>query len=211
MCIFGSGDGGAKALAAQQQKQADEARADQTAKAASLKQGMGNIDNAFSGFNDDYFNNLAKQYTDYAQPQLDDQYNEQKKNLTYALARGSNLNSSVAGDQQALLDRQYAQNETGLQSTGMGYASQARKDVQANKNDVVSQLNASYDANAANTSALSAAKALAAPVQFSPLGQLFTNISAVAAQNKIASDATPSYGNYGTRLYGGGSSSYGVT
>lgn len=209
MCIFGGGGGASKDLARQQQQQADEARADQARKAASLKQGMGNIDNAFAGFNDDYFANLSKSYRDYAKPQLDDQYEEAKKNITYSLARKGNLNSTVAGDQMALLDRQYANNETSLEGTGMDYANAARRDVQSNKDSVISQLNTSFDSDAANTEALARAKALAAPVSFSPLGQLFTNVSAIAAQNKIASDSNPA--NYGARLFGNRTpGSYGV-
>lgn len=214
MCIFGGGNSGAKQLAAQQQQQADQARADTNRKNAALQTGMGNIDAAFQGFDDNYFNNLAKNYEDYAKPQLQDQYDQQKKNLIYALARKGNLNSTVAGDQQALLDQQNARNLTGIESTGMDYAAQARRDVQAARNDVTGQLNSSYDADAANTAAMAAAKSLAVPVSFSPLGNLFTNVSALAAQNKLATDAGPANSNnpsYGARLFGQRySSSYGV-
>lgn len=211
MCIFGSG-GGDKALAAQQQRQADEARADQNTKAAALRTGNDNINNAFAGFDDNYFNNLSKSYLDFQKPQLDDQYDQQKKNITYSLARNGNLNSSVAGDEGAVLDKQYALNLTGLNSAAGDVANTARRSVQSNKNDVESQLNASYDSDAANTSALAAARTLAAPTSFSPLGNLFTNVSAVAAQSKLASDGASGYGSPGARLFGGSSSSpsYGV-
>lgn len=201
MC-FG-GNGGAKALAAQQEQQVQQARTDADLKAAKLKVGMGNIDSAFSGFDDNYFSNLAKDYENYAKPQLADQYEEQKKNLIYSLARKGNLNSSVYGDQQALLDRQNNTNLTGIAGTGQDYANQARRDVQAARNDVTSQLNSSYDADAANTAALASARSLAVPVSFSPLGNLFTNVSALAAQAKLASDAGTGSNNpgYGARLY----------
>jgi hypothetical protein len=211
MCIFGGGNGGAKALAAQQQQQATEARTDADTKAASLRTGMANINQAFGGFTDDYFNNLAKNYTDYATPQLQDQYDEAKKNIVYALARKGNLASSTYGDQLALLDRQNATAQTGIEGTASDYANQARRDVQSNKNDVISQLNSNYDADAANASALSSAKALAVPVSFSPLGNLFTNISAMAAQNKLASEGNPAATQYGAKLFGSsGGSSYAV-
>jgi hypothetical protein len=214
MCIFGGGNSGAKALAAQQQQQADQARADTTRKNAALETGMGNIKSAFGGFDDTYFQNLAKNYEDYAKPQLDDQYAEQKKNLTYALARHGNLNSSVAGDQTALLDKQYSTGLTGVEGAGADYANQARRDVQAARNDVTGQLNSSYDADAATSAATAAARSLAVPVSFSPLGNLFTNVSALAAQNAIASDASPANGNNpssGARLFSSRyRSSYGV-
>ena len=125
MCIFGGG-GGNRALEKQQQQQADQATADANAKAASLRTGMANINNAFGGFDDNYFANLAKNYTDYAMPQLADQYGDAKKNITFALARKGNLNSTVAGDQYALLDRENATNTTGIESAAQDYANQAR-------------------------------------------------------------------------------------
>lgn len=208
MCIFGGGGGASKDLARQQQQQADEARADQQRKSAALRTGMGNIDNAFAGFNDDYFAKLSQNYRDYAKPQLDDQYGEAKKNIVYSLARKGNLNSTVNGDQMALLDRQYANNETGLEGAASDVANSARRDVQSNKDAVIAQLNTSYDSDAATTEALARAKAVATPISFSPLGQLFTNVSAIAAQNKIAQDSNPA--NYGARLFGGNRNGYGV-
>lgn len=208
MCIFG-GDGGSKALARQQQQQADEARADATARAGRIQTGNANIDQTFGQFNDDYFNKLSKSYLDYAQPQLDDQYTNAKKYITYALARNGTTHSSIAGDEFGDLAKQYATNETGLNSTAADYANRARADVAANKSSVIGQLNASGDADAATTAALSASRVLAAPPSFSPLSALFTNVSALAAQNKLASDSNPATSS-GARLYGAPSTSYGV-
>jgi hypothetical protein len=206
MCFSFGGGGGAKALAAQQQKQADEARQDTERKAAALRKGSANIENAFSGFNDDYFSNLSKSYTDYAMPQLQEQYDEQKKNLIYALARKGNLNSSVYGDQLALLDKQNAANISQIEGTGADYANKARQGVQSARNNVTAQLNSTYDADATNAAAAQEARTLAAPVTFSPLQNLFSNVSALAAQTKLASggDARTSGGgtSFGARLFG---------
>jgi hypothetical protein len=193
MCIS-SGGGAARALQVQQQQQADEATADAQKKAASLQSGMANINDAFGGFDDNYFNNIATQYENYAQPQLQDQYDQAKKNIVYSLARKGNLNSSVAGDQYALLDKQNATDLTGIESAANSLANNARQTVQSNKQDVIGQLDSTYDADAANSAALSAAKSLAAPVSFSPLGTMFSNIAATAAQAKLASDPYSLYG-----------------
>jgi hypothetical protein len=200
MCIFGGGGGGDRALAAQQEKQAQEARQDADRKAAALRTGQSNIDQAFAGFDDNFFNGLSQSYMDYARPQLEDQYGQQQKNITYALARAGNLNSTVKGDQDAMLDKQYSLNLMGLNSNAGDVARSARQQIQSNKNDVTNQLNASYDSDAARTSAMAAAKTLAVPMSFSPLGNLFTNVSALAAQSKLASD---SYGgDSGATLFG---------
>lgn len=196
------------AQTAAMQTQADQTKSDADARAAAIATGKQNIDSAFGGFNDDFFNGLAKNYTDYAQPQLDDQYTQAKKNITYALARNGTTNSSIAGDEFGTLAKQYATNETGVAGTGANYANSARQSVAADKNDVTNQLIQSGDADAANISALSAAKVLAVPPTFSPLGTLFTNVSAVAAQNKLASDSNLSPGSVaGARLFGASSPS----
>lgn len=215
MCIFGGGgDGGSKALAQQQQqqadkqeallqKQADQTRADADARAARIASGKQQIDQAFGGFDDGFFNQIKQSYIDYAQPQLDDQYADQKKNIIYALARKGTLNSSMSGDQMARLDKQYATNQTTIQGAGGDYANSARRDVIANKNDVTNQLISTGDDSAAGTAAFSTAKAIAAPPSFSPLGALFSNVSALAAQNKIASDSGLNSGSsLGVTLFG---------
>lgn len=213
MCfnIFGGGGGGAARQSEKiAQQQADQAQADAAAKAEKLRTGMANIDNAFAPFDDTYFAGLAKNYTDYAMPQLQDQYDQAKKDITFALARKGNLNSTTAGDQYALLDRENALNTTNIYSTAQDYANQARSDVASNKSAVQSQLGSTYDADAANSDALERARVLTAPKGFSPLGQMFTNISALAAQSKLASDANPYNATYGAKSYNTGSNSYSV-
>ncbi len=220
MCIFGGGGGKAAKAAAQQQEkqaeqqtqlmmqQAEETRAEQERRTAAIAAGKGYIDEAFSAFDDSYFDKLSDSYLSYARPQLDDQYEEARKNITYALARKGTLNSSIAGDQYSKLDKQYATNLTGVMGTGADYANQVRRDVEANRNDATNQLISTGDADATRAASLSAAKTLMLPPSFSPLGALFTNISALAAQNKLASDTAPvSYGSsVGTRLFGSGAS-----
>lgn len=203
MCIPGlfGGGGGDRAAEKLQQQQADQATADAKAKAEKLRTGMAGIDNAFGGFNEDYFSGLAKNYTDYATPQLKDQYDEAKKNIVYSLARKGNLASTTAGDQYALLDKENARNLTGISSTAGDYANSARRDVAANKNEVIGQLNSTYDADSSVNDALSRSRMLATPPSFSPLGNLFTNISALAAQNRLASDGRDQGGG-GARTYG---------
>jgi hypothetical protein len=201
--LFGGGGGGASRDAERlAQKQANDIRSDADIKAEKLRTGMANIDNAFAGFDDNYFAKLAKDYTDYAMPQLQSQYDDTKKNITFALARKGNLASTTAGDQYGMLDRQNAFNKTDIEGKGADYAAQQRAAIQANKQDIVGQLNTTYDADAANNLALSMSKSLQVPkTNFNPLGQMFTNISAVAAQAKQASDSNPGGYNPGARTY----------
>jgi hypothetical protein len=169
---------------------------------------MANIDTAFAPFDDNYFAGIQSKYNDYALPQLQDQYNQAKNNIVFSLARKGNLNSSTAGDLYGELDRENATNLVGIEGAGKDYANQARSAVEANRKDITGQLNTTYDADSANNLALTAAKSLAvAKPSFSPLGQLFQNISAVAAQNRLASDPYGAAGpTGGARTFGSGAS-----
>lgn len=203
-----------QAQTAAMQSQVDQQKADAQARADAITTGKQNIDNAFSGFDDNFFNQLSNNYQSYAKPQLDDQYDQAKKDITYALARKGTLNSSVAGDEFGQLAKQYATNQTSIAGTGADYANNARRSVAADKSDVTNQLISTGDPDAASASALSSAKVLGMPPSFSPLGNLFTNVSALAAQKKLASDGASvgGYGNVGAQLFGGASpSSYGVS
>jgi hypothetical protein len=200
MCFFGGG-GGSRAAEKQAQVQADEVRRDTEEKKGKLIAGNAAIDDAFSVFNDDYFSKLASNYTDYAKPQFDEQYADAKRNITYALARKGNLNSTVAGDQYGLLDREAARNWNDVVATGEGYSSSARRDVQGNKQDIIGQLNNTYDVGNATDSALTAARSLQVPQTYSKLPGLFSDIASIAAQRKNASDSNPDNSSYGARLY----------
>lgn len=168
MCIGGGGggDGGA-----------GEARAREEARQASIRTGMGNIDSAFAGFNDDFFNARGKAYTDYAMPQLDEQWGKAQEDLTYGLSRSGLLNSSAAAEKMADAKRDYDRQRQAIESTGLDYANQARGDVERNRSDLVAQLNATADPTSAAQAAANRAGMLSASPGFQPLGQLFQNLS----------------------------------
>src|SRR3546814_9115062 len=92
---------------------AEAARRDEEARQARIRAGMGQIDQTFSQFNDDYFDTRSKAYLDYATPQLEDQFAKATEQLIFALSRGGNLNSSVAGERLADLTQQNERSRVG--------------------------------------------------------------------------------------------------
>ncbi len=179
MC-FGGGDGGAKDEAAHQ---ADLERGRQ----ATISLGMKNIDNAFSGFDDNFYNNIAKQYTDYANPQLDTQYQQALKQLTYALARSGISSSSAAGAEQTNLDKQYNQYRTDVASQGQQEEAAARSNNSNTRNTLVNQLINTQDQAGAGAQATSDAALASKPPTFSPVGnfafQMSQGLQNQSAQN----------------------------
>jgi hypothetical protein len=165
MCTGGGGgDGGA-----------GQARADEAARQARIKEGSANIDKSFGGFNDAFFGGRAKAYTDYANPQLADQYARTQQNLTYNLARQGLTASSEAARNAGELQRQYNDNRALIAAQGLDAANQARSQVEQNRSELLAQLNATSDPAAASASAVNRAGVLAQQQSFSPLGQLFAN------------------------------------
>jgi hypothetical protein len=189
MC-FGSllgGGGGAGKMAKQQ-------RADEVARQQRIREGMSNIDQQFSTFDDPFYASRAKAYVDYATPTVDRQADEARQALIYALSRNGNLDSSAAIRKNAELGRNTNEARIGIANQGLDIANRARADVEAARSGVVSQLNATGDSSAASAAALRQAQALTQPQGFSPLGQLFANFMASVSQ--IGSNSGNGYGGF---------------
>jgi len=129
------------------------------------------------GFGDDFYNARATAYNDFALPQLQDQYTDQKKQLTYALARGGNLGSSLSASKNATLGKDYALQQQNVRDTGQDYANKARSDVAAQRQNMVSLLQASADPDAVANLAQSQATNLSAMPTFSPLSPVISNVA----------------------------------
>ena len=165
-----------------------------------------------AGFNDDFFEGIRQGFTDFAQPQLDRQFQRARDQNVFALARSGLLDSSVRAEQAADLQENYDTNLTDIRNRALDYETQARGRVEDARSDLVRTLQATGDADAASRSALARAEALSAPTPYSPIGQMFTDTTAaLAAQIALerAEAAGSQYGprfntGLGTRIFGAG-------
>lgn len=192
MCFFGGGggDGGAA-----------QARADEAARQARIKQGVANIDSQFSKFDTNFFNGRQKAYTDYALPQVNDQYKQTADQLAFSLARNGQSSSSEAARQGGILQRDNALARQQVADGAIGEAQKARQSIEDNRNNLIQQANMSADPALAAQNAIRQASVLAQQGQFSPIGNLFQNTTAVlgAANNAGAYSGGPglnAYKNY---------------
>lgn len=163
------------------------------------------------GFGDDFYNQRATDYVNYAEPQLDDQYSAAVKKLTFALAQAGRLNSSTRGTQFADLQKQYDLAKTGIVQKGQDYANQARSAVDSARANLVS-LNASLaDPSQIANQAQSQVAALQAAPSYSSLSPLFTNVGediATQADLERRNQNRYSTGIFNTGTSGGGSARY---
>jgi hypothetical protein len=188
MCFGGGGgDGGAA-----------QARADEQARQGRITEGIGNIDSTFSKFDNNFFDKRSKAYSDYATPQLNQQYHNTSNQLAYGLARSGQTNSSEAARQSGVLQGENATARQQVADAATGEAQKARQTVEDNRNNLINQLNATSNPALAATGALREAAVLANQPGFSPIGNLFQNTSATLA----AADRGGYYGGPGINPLG---------
>jgi hypothetical protein len=157
------------------------------------------------GFNEAFFQKRAKDYVDYATPQLERQAADARKQLIFSLSRGGNLSSSAGFDKNADLDRDVNEQRIGVANEGLNQANQARTQVENLRSNVVSELNATGDDSAAAAAAIRNASNLNAPVGFSPLGNLFQSFTNTLSA--IGSNPGNNFSGFtgGRALFGGNS------
>jgi hypothetical protein len=170
-----------------QVKEAADARAAEEARQARIRAGNASIDTAFSGFDDNFYGGKAKAYSDYYMPQVEDKFADARKNLTFALARAGTLNSSIAGEKNADLLKQYELQRATIQNQATSEANALRTRIGNEKSTLVSQLNATGDADRAANEATSRTQMLfnEAP-SYNPLGDIFSGVAAGIVQWRTA-------------------------
>lgn len=165
MCGGGGDDGSAEARAREEQRQ------------ARIRQGMGAINSQFAQFDDGFFNKRRDAYVAYATPQLEEQRDDALMRLTAALSRSGALQSSTALNKNAKLARDYSLQRQGIVDKGMDLATNARNDLENARSSLVTDLYATADPTAAAHGAAARAKIASQTPGYSPIGQLFENIT----------------------------------
>lgn len=170
-------------------REASRARADEEARQARIREGTASINDTFSKFDDGFFGNIRDSFVDFGQPQLDDQFRDASEQSTFNLARSGTLDSSIRGEQNAKIQKQYDIGRQDLVDKARGYETEARNNVERARGDLISMLQVTGDATGAANSALSRAATLATPPAYSPLGQLFQDSTAMLGQQMAAERA----------------------
>lgn len=188
--------------------EAKKAREAEEARQAEIRKGTASINNTFdSQFTDDFYNQQKQNYLDYATPQVEDQYNDATKQLTYSLTRSGLLDSSARSEKSADLQKLYDLNTQKVADDALSYSTNAKTSVEDARANLITTLNATGDATGAANSALTRASALSQPASYSALGQLFTDftntLNTQAAQERAAAASNGSYTpSYNTGLFG---------
>jgi hypothetical protein len=128
------------------------------------------------GFNDAFYNAKAQSYLDYYQPQLQEQYDKAKEQLTYGLANAGLLRSSAANKENADLFKQNQYQQVGLSQQAQAEATKLRQQVAGEKASLISQAVATADPDLAANQAAIASTTLRKPNNdYDALGEVFKN------------------------------------
>lgn len=182
--------------------EAKRARREEAQRQARIRGGTDSVNQIFGdSFSDDFFGGIRTDFTDYAMPEVDRQYNDASKELAYALTRAGTLDSSARAESEAELLRQKEDAVRGVGNQALDYENKARTDVESARADLIRTLSATGDVDGAVSDALSRARTSTYVPSFSPIGQLFTTgAGALAQQMNEERTAAVSDGAYKPRF-----------
>lgn len=190
MC-FG-GDGGAK-------EAAERARAEELARQGRVSSGLARVNEVFGQFDDNYYKGVSDAALNYYQPEVDRQYTDARRAATYNLARGGKLQSTAGAEALRKLSEAKARTDVDIANRAQGYATDTRRNIEGQRNDVIGNLYASADPEAAYSSAVTAAELGRQAPTYSPLGDLFSAFIATGG-NALAAERA-GYRGLGTGLF----------
>lgn len=129
------------------------------------------------GFDDQFFQDRRQAYLDYATPQLEQQYGDAQRDLTFALARGGLLDSSARASKAGDLQQLYDLNMQQVSDEALNYETEARNAVEDARASLIQQLNVTSDVQGAVNAARARSQALSQAPSFSPLANLFSSFT----------------------------------
>jgi len=144
---------------------------------AAIAQGTSNINAAFGGFTPSFYQKRAQAYTDWAMPQLSQQYQTNRNQVGFNLANRNLLGSGAANKQWSDLNRAMGQARQTIADTGIGQAQGLQQSVEQQRQTLLNQLYQSADPAGAGAAATQSAASFAQPSVFPALGNLFSGLA----------------------------------
>lgn len=174
--------------------EAARARADEQQRQQRIREGTTKIDETFSQFDDNFFSGRRDAYVNFAEPQLQDQFQDAQEALTFSLARQGLTDSSARGEQVGRLQQMFDTQRQQVADQALSFENNSRNAVEGSRSNLISTLNATGDAEGAASSALRQAETLTAPDTFSPLGALFADFTSAVGQQAALERANAASG-----------------
>lgn len=143
------------------------------------------------GFNQDFYNQRAQAYENFAEPQLAQQYQKEQANTNYGLARVGLSNSGAADYLNKSLQNQMTTNQQGVANQGLSQAQALEAQVNQEQNTLIGQAETAANPSSIAQQAVGAASQFQAPSAFAPVGQLFSNWQNSYLTNQLSNAYQP--------------------
>lgn len=141
-------------------------------------------------------------YLDYANPQLDRQYDDATAKLTYALSRAGQTGGSIAGVRRGDMETDRGQRQLEIGQTAQSYGNKARADLSQQKQSLYQMLNNTANPGATVNAARGSLASISSKPAMSPLAPLFQNATAGLAGAVPAYQQGEQVGRVNQIIYG---------
>lgn len=179
-------------------QEAKDAQMRELARQQQIRAGTAEIDKLFNGqFTDGFFNDRRQSAMDYYTPQLDNQYQDARRQLIYGLARSGGTDSSAAASQEADLQRKFDMNRQAVADKALSIETGARNNIEDSRSQLLQMLNATGDVQGAINAASTRMKMLSTPDSYSPLTDLFSTGMSALSQTMAAQRANELANSFG--------------
>lgn len=156
-----------------------------------IRDAVTKIGQVFGAYDDDYYGGIKKDYLNYATPQLDDQYNQARRQLILSLKGGPGTASSYGAKSMADLKRRYYTQRAGLQENALSFADQVRSNISKAKQGLTDQARTGSGIDKIGEMAAREAQNAATPPSYDPIADVFS-----AFTGTVANDAAARAGGY---------------
>lgn len=173
MCMFGGGGGSS-----------DAARRNEEARQQRINQGMGQIDSAFAPFNDEYYKDYENKYLAMAKPDLDKQQVDANEDVLFGLARTGKTKSSSAAKAYGDVVDTRVRSDLQVADAARDTSSNQRSQIEGARSNLVSQLNATSNAQSAADGARTQALVMNRVPTYSPITNAFSEVTNQFAMNE---------------------------
>ena len=177
-------------------------RAQQQAQQKNINQGLTQINQAFQGFNPDFYKGIQNAYSNFAMPQLYSQYQPMANQLGYKLANQGLMGSSTDAYLHNQLGQQMGLAQQTIGNQGIQESRNLQQQVGNEKANLINQLQTSADPQSIAMQATGAASQFNAPSAFAPIGnllnqfgQLYLGSQAANTYNQFANQYLSGYNN----------------
>lgn len=161
-----------------------DARAAEEARLARAADARKRVNDAFAGYGDDYYGDIAKRFRDYYTPQLKEAYDDATRQTLYAAPGG--VGSTEFARQLGRVETNRERDFADLAARASDSAEQVRGQIAGQKANLLSEADTAQDPESLGDTAVSLAQAAARPQPYSPIADLFGRFTALGANAAIA-------------------------